>query len=148
MIREPGDAVLDHLEAAGKRADVDVFIREERFDAPHAVEEALPRDIGGVAAKQGGGGVGVRVDESGEDDLVGGIQRAPGAISGGELGGRTHLDDSIALHCQGGIFANAALVASTTRPWVTRRSQSLMAADALPTPGAAGRHGPANCCRG
>jgi hypothetical protein len=109
VIGEPGDAVLDHLEAAGERADVDVFLGEECFDAPHAVEEALPRDIGGVAAKQGGGGVGVRVDESGEDDLVAGIQGAPGAISGGELSGRTHLDDSIAVHCQGGIFANAVV---------------------------------------
>ncbi len=109
VIGEPGDAVLDHLEAAGQGADVHVLIGEESFDAPHPVEEALPRDVGGVAAKQGGGGMGVRIDESGEDRLVAGVQRALCAISRRQLLRGTDLDQSIALDGQRDVLPNAVV---------------------------------------
>ena len=51
----------------------------------------------------------MRVDQPGENDLVGGIQDAFCAISGGEIAGGAHVDDSIARHRQSGVFTNAVM---------------------------------------
>ncbi len=109
VIGEPGDAVLDHLQAAGQRTHVHVLVREQGLDAPHPVEEALSGDVGCVAAEESGGGVGVRVDEPGENRLAAGVQRALRAVLRRQLLGGAHPDQSIPLDRQGEVFPNAVV---------------------------------------
>ncbi len=97
--REPG-APADEV-----AVDVVGFGREDEV-----VQPVLENHVIGDAAKQGHGGVGVGVDESGGEDRVGLIDLAGGVVAGFDLGAGANRDDVVAFDSNGSVLDHGHLV--------------------------------------
>ncbi|MHC2781995.1 hypothetical protein ACVMBZ_001202 [Bradyrhizobium liaoningense] len=97
-VDQRGDAVVDLVQRADQRRDMDVLgPKHGREPGMHAAEIFEQRPVRGIAAQARLPGVHVRVDQAGDDDAPGAVDNFGLAGTTTELDRRAHVDDPAAF---------------------------------------------------
>jgi len=108
-VRIGGDAAADHLQCRQARAPSDELLGDvARFGGEDVLlEPVLKRQIIGNAPEENHGGVAVRVDQAGQDQLAAGQNAPCRRVPCRNLDTRANRQDLVAADCNGAILKDA-----------------------------------------